>query len=76
MLVFDCQVDRKAIPRIAVAILDMSFESMPKGIRETDIVQLIASEQRVHARVSTNKIANYVRVCRSKRSRETCSKCA
>jgi len=45
-----------------MAILDVSFESMPERICETHIVQLIASVQRIYAGVSTNEITNYVRV--------------
>jgi hypothetical protein len=45
-----------------VSIFDMSFKSMPERIRQTHIVQLIASVQRVYAGVSTNEITNYIRV--------------
>ena len=43
-------------------IFDMSFKSVPQCICQTNIVQLIASVQRVYAGVSTNEITNYIRV--------------
>jgi len=58
MLVFNREIDRKAVPRIAMAVFYMCLKPATQCCGKTDIVQFALPKEGVDACIATNELSN------------------